>query len=521
MDRLQGFVTLLTRELAARMPGRQHDPIPLADIRTHVPYAMARRVLGIASHEDYEMAILRLAAGVGGYASTAPPDAAAQLAAEAAAPSPDTGLFRHFPEATITLTPAGLAQGGDEARFAPPLGALGAVATSGAERLVSVRGVDEAAAPCHRCGAAMAGGWKFCPNCGEPRDRPVRRHRVAVIAGDGIGPEVIEATLPILEAAAACHGFACAWHPLPLSAEHYLHTGESLPEPTFRHLRDEVDAILLGALGDPRVPGNEHARDILLGLRFGLDLYINFRPVRLVHPDLTPLRADPATGGPPEIDLVVFRENTEGAYRGRGRLEGEEHIAEEIITRRGVDRIVRAALEWADANGRTRVTMADKSNAIPAHRLWLERFQAIAAEFPGLDTEHRYVDALALELIRYPARFQVIVTNNLFGDILSDLAAGLVGGLGLAPSANLHPGRPGLFEPVHGSAPALAGGGVANPLAMVLTGALMFAALGEADAAHTVEDAVSRALDSGLRTPDLGGSHTTSDAARAVLDALA
>jgi len=520
MDDLQGFVTLLTRELAARMPGRQHDSIPLADIRTHVPYATARRVLGIASHEDYEMAILRLAAGVGGYASTHPPDAAAQLAAEAAAPSPDTGLFRHFPEATITLTPAGLAQGVDEARFAPPLGSPG-TAMAGAGRVAEVREGGDAAERCHRCGAANAVRWKFCPNCGEPRDRPVRQHRIAVIGGDGIGPEVLDATLPILEAAAACHGFACAWHRLPLSAEHYLHTGESLPEPLFRQLRDEADAILLGALGDPRVPGNEHARDILLGLRFGLDLYINFRPVRLLHPDLTPLRPDPNTGRPPEIDIVIFRENTEGAYRGRGRLEGEEHIAEEVITVRGVDRIVRAALEWADANGRTRVTMVDKSNAIPAHRLWLERFHALAAEFPGIDTEHRYVDALALELIRDPARFRVIVTNNLFGDIISDLAAGLVGGLGLAPSANLHPGRPGLFEPVHGSAPALAGGGIANPLAMVLTGALMLAALGEADAAQTVEDAVSRALASGLRTPDLGGSHTTRDAAQAVLDALA
>jgi len=517
MDDLQGLVTLLTRELATRTPGHERGPIPLAELASLVPYATARRELGIASHQDYEMAILRLAAGVGGYASAAPPDAAAQLAAEAASPSPDTGLFRHFPEATITFTPAAMAHDA-EARFAPP------VAPSGAGSGPSPSAVDAiglGVTPCRRCGSRWTNAWKFCPNCGEPREQPVRQHRIAVIAGDGIGPEVVDASLPIFETVAACHGFACVWDRLPLSAEHYLQTGESLTEGLFRRLRDHSDAILLGALGDPRVPGNEHARDILLGLRFRLDLYVNFRPARLLHPDLTPLRASPTTHAPPDIDCVVFRENTEGAYRGRSRREGEELIAEEVLTERGVDRILRAAFEWADANNRARVTMADKSNAIPAHRLWLERFREIATEFPGIDAEHRFVDALALELVRDPARFQVIVTNNLFGDILSDLVAGLVGGLGLAPSANLHPGRPGLFEPVHGSAPSLVGQGVANPLAMLLTGALMFDALGERDAAHAIEDAVSRALESGLRTADLGGSHTTSDAAQAVLDALA
>src|SRR5262249_28244076 len=156
----------------------------------------------------------------------------------------------------------------------------------------------------------------------------------------------------------------------------------------------------------------------------------------------------------------------------------------------GVDRIIRAAFEWARAHGRTRVTMSDKANAVPAHRIWQERFKAIAAEHPGIEVEHRFVDALALEMLRDPGRFQVIVTNNLYGDILSDLGAGLVGGLGLAPSANLHPGRPGLFEPVHGSAPPLAGKGVANPMAAILTGALMLESLGHADAARAIERAV-------------------------------
>jgi 3-isopropylmalate dehydrogenase len=339
-------------------------------------------------------------------------------------------------------------------------------------------------------------------------------HRVAVIAGDGIGPEVIDAAIPVIEKAAAAHGVSIRWERLPYSADHYLKTGETLPDPAFNHLRDDVDAIFLGAIGDPRVPGNEHARDILLGLRFRLDLYINFRPVQLLHPDLTPLRA--AQG----IDFVIFRENTEGVYLGRGRISGEEYVAEEINTTKGVDRIIRAAFDWARAHGKTRLTMSDKSNAVPAHRIWQERFKATAAEHPGITAEHRFVDALALEMVRDPGRFQVIVTNNLYGDILSDLGAGLVGGLGLAASANLHPGRPGLFEPVHGSAPPLAGKGVANPLAAILTGALMLEHLGHEDAARAIERAVRQALAAGVRTQDLGGTTSTSAAAAAVLERL-
>jgi 3-isopropylmalate dehydrogenase len=351
----------------------------------------------------------------------------------------------------------------------------------------------------------------------------VKRYRVAVIAGDGIGPEVIEAAIPVLERAAAAGGFGLDLERLPYSADHYLSTGETLPDAAFAHLRDDVDAIFLGAIGDPRVPGNEHARDILLGLRFRLDLYINFRPVQLLHPDLTPLRAVGDAQGPPDrptarppIDFVIFRENTEGVYLGRGRISGDEYIAEEVNTGKGVDRIIRAAFEWARAHGKTRVTMSDKSNAVPAHRIWQERFKAVAAEYPGIQPEHRFVDALAMEMVREPERFQVIVTNNLYGDILSDLGAGLVGGLGLAASANLHPGRAGLFEPVHGSAPPLTGKGVANPMAAILTGALMFEQLGHPDAARALERAVRGALADGARTPDVGGTSSTRAAAEAV-----
>ena len=344
------------------------------------------------------------------------------------------------------------------------------------------------------------------------------KHRVAVIAGDGIGPEVIEAAIPILDRVAAKHGFSVAWERLPYSADHYLKTGETLPDAAFQHLREDVDAIFLGALGDPRVPGNEHARDILLGLRFKLDLYVNFRPIELLHPDLSPLRLS-AVGpsGRPTVDFVIFRENTEGQYTGRGRSSGDEHIAEEVNTGKGVERIIRAAFEWAKSHGKTRVTMSDKSNAIPTHRVWQERFKAIAKEYPAIAAEHRYVDALALELVRDPQRFQVIVTNNLYGDILSDLGAGLVGGLGVAASANLHPGsRHALFEPVHGSAPAIAGKGTANPVAAVLTGGLMFEHLGHTAAALDLERAVTQALADGARTPDIGGKAGTREVATAV-----
>ena len=340
----------------------------------------------------------------------------------------------------------------------------------------------------------------------------MKEHDVAVIAGDGIGPEVIEAAIPILDRAAAKYSFALNWERLPYSADHFLRTKETLPDTAFHHLRDDVDAIFLGAMGDPRVPGNEHARDILLGLRFRLDLYVNFRPVTLLHADLTPLRLNS-----PTIDFVIFRENTEGQYTGRGRVSGDEHIAEEVNTGKGVERIIHAAFDWARQHGKTRVTMSDKSNAIPTHSIWQDKFKAVAAKYAGIQGEHRYVDALALELVREPTRFQVIVTNNLYGDILSDLGAGLVGGLGVAASANLHPGRPGgLFEPVHGSAPPLAGKGVANPVAAVLTGALMVEQLGHPDAARDLERAVKQALSDGARTPDIGGNASTLEVAAAI-----
>ena len=338
------------------------------------------------------------------------------------------------------------------------------------------------------------------------------RHRIAVIAGDGIGPEVIDAALAVLAAASRRHGFSLDVERLPYSADHYLATRVTIPDDAVEHLREGVDAIFVGALGDPRVPGNEHARDILLGLRFRLDLYVNLRPVTLLHPSLCPLR-EPASGAR-AIDFAIFRENTEGIYVGAGGglrvgTPDEVQLAEEVHTRKGVERIVRYAFEWAKANGKTRVTMSDKANAVPAHRLWTRVFAEVGAEYPGIEREHRYVDALAMELVREPERFQVVVTQNLFGDILSDLGAQLVGGLGISPSANLHPGRAGLFEPVHGSAPPLAGKGAANPFAAILTGAMLLRELRVADAPEALERAVREAVAAGVTTPDLGGTSGT------------
>jgi 3-isopropylmalate dehydrogenase len=292
-----------------------------------------------------------------------------------------------------------------------------------------------------------------------------------------------------------------------LGAQRYLETGVSITEAEMTELGSEYDAIFLGALGDPRVPGNEHARDILLGLRFRLDLYINLRPVRLIAPGRSPLRHATAK----ELDMVIFRENTEGSYVGMGGVfkrgtPDEVAIEEDVNTAKGVARIIRAAFEHASRTGRS-VTLADKSNAMRhAGQLWRRLFDEIAAEFPHVARQAMYIDALAMDMVLRPARYQVIVASNLFGDIISDLAAGLVGGLGLAPSANLHPGRPGLFEPVHGSAPDIAGSDRANPMAAMLTAALMLDHLGYLEEARLLERAVENAIQSGATTPDLGGS---------------
>jgi 3-isopropylmalate dehydrogenase len=335
-----------------------------------------------------------------------------------------------------------------------------------------------------------------------------RAKRIAVIAGDGIGPEVVRQALKVLSVLREQGAVSCVWDELPYGAEHYLETGVALPPDEPARFAREYDALLVGAFGDPRVADDAHARGILLRLRVELDLFINFRPARLLTPRLTPLRTVDERG----IDLALFRENTEGPYSGLGAVYGqgsaqEVGITVDVNTRRCAERLIRAACEWARAHRRRRVTLSDKANAMPdAHGVWRRAFERVGAEYPELEREQRYVDALCMELVREPGRFDVIVAPNLLGDILSDLAAEITGGPGLAPSANLHPGRIGLFEPVHGSAPALAGKDVANPLAAILSLALCCDALGWNEAAAAVRAAIADAIEHAQTTPDLGGS---------------
>ena len=347
--------------------------------------------------------------------------------------------------------------------------------------------------------------------------------RIALLPGDGIGPEVVREARRVLEAAQTAGLIRVEFEEFPHGADHYLATGETLGEETFARLRDDFPAILLGAVGDARVPDGAHARDILLGLRFGLDLFVNLRPVKLRSVDLTPLRlAEGET-----IDIAIVRENTEGFYTGSGGslragTPQEVAISESLATRFGVERVVRAAFDLARRDGRRRVTLGDKANAVPhVYGLWRRTFLEVAEEYPEIEAETRYVDALAMELVRHPAHFDVIVTENLLGDILSDLGAGLVGGLGLAPSANLNLSGRGLYEPVHGSAPDLVGTGTANPVAAVLSAAMLVRENGAPEAAERIESAVDRALLSGVMTRELGGDRTTEEVGRWIAEEVA
>lgn len=299
-----------------------------------------------------------------------------------------------------------------------------------------------------------------------------------------------------------------------LGAERFLRDGVTITDEEFRTLDEDHDAILLGALGDPRVPSNQHAKDILLGMRFKLDLFVNYRPSTLLFPELSPLR----DAKPFRID--IFRENTEGEYTGIGGsfktgTPDEIALEENVATRKGVERIIRAAFDFAGTQGRSRVTLVDKSNAMRhVGGLWRRVFREVADEHPEIDADAMYVDAMAMDLIRQPERYEVVVAGNLFGDIVSDLAAEVTGGLGMAPSANIHPGKNALFEPVHGSAPDIAGQGVANPLGAIRCVGLLFDHFGHPRAAQHIEDGVQASFASRDTTQDLGGKLTTEEVGR-------
>lgn len=346
--------------------------------------------------------------------------------------------------------------------------------------------------------------------------------RIAVIPGDGIGKEVAPEGVKLLEELSRLRGLGLEFTFFDYGADRYLRDGTTLPPEAIADLRDNYRAILFGAVGDPRVPDNRHAREILLALRFQLDLYVNLRPVRLLADRFSPLKGK----GTKEIRTVFFRENTEGVYVDVGGTfkqgtPDEVAVTEDVNTRKGVERICRAALDYARRHGEKTVWMSDKSNAMRhAGGLWQRVWKELAGEYRDLELKHMYVDVLAMQMVLRPELFRVVVTNNLFGDILTDLGAGLAGGLGFAASANLHPGKIGLFEPVHGSAPDIAGTGRANPIATFLTCALLLEHLGHDEEARLVERAVEMAVAENVLTPDVGGDRTTEQVSAFVREQL-
>ena len=318
--------------------------------------------------------------------------------------------------------------------------------------------------------------------------------------------------MQVTEATAAAFDIPLELDWFDYGADNYLKTGVGLPEGAMESLRDDYDAIYLGALGDPRIPDMAHGKEILLGMRFGLDLFVNHRPVKLLDESLCPLKGRTLE----DIDFVVFRENTEGAYVGIGGIfkkgtPDEVALQEDVNTRKGVERIIRYAFEYAQQHGRKSVVMSDKSNVLRyGHDLWQRVFEEVRAEYPEIESWHLFVDALTMQMIKDPSQFDVIVTCNMFGDIVTDLGAQLQGGLGVAGSANVNPlTGAGLFEPVHGSAPKYAGKGIANPFAAILTAQLMFEFLGHDAAGIAIEDSIRQCIADKQVTRDLGGSLTT------------
>lgn len=343
--------------------------------------------------------------------------------------------------------------------------------------------------------------------------------KIAIIPGDGIGPEVMAQATRLLEELNRRRNLGLSLVQLDWGAERWLREKVGLPKGALEELKKDYAAVLFGALGDKRIPDMAHGREILLGMRFGLDLYVNSRPVKLLDPRLCPLK------GVDALDMVLLRENTEGLYVGMGGTfhDGEpDEVAQDIEfnTRKGVERIQRYAFELARTR-RKKLCVVDKNNAVRfGGKLWQRVFADLKAQFPDVEATHLLADVAAMELVRNPGRFDVMVAGNLIGDILTDLGAAIMGGLGVAPSANLNPGKVSLFEPVHGSAPDIVGKGLANPLASFLTVALMMEHLGHPGLKDSIEAGVQACVARDLVTPDLGGKLSTREAADAMLEAI-
>ncbi|HXW51858.1 MAG TPA: 3-isopropylmalate dehydrogenase [Candidatus Acidoferrales bacterium] len=330
-----------------------------------------------------------------------------------------------------------------------------------------------------------------------------KTYRIAVIPGDGVGPEVTAQGLAVLARAAQLFDFRYETTEFPFGSEHYLATGELLPEGQLDRFRT-YDAILLGAIGDPRLPPGLVERGVIAAIRFGLDLYINLRPIKLYAERLCPIKGKT----PADVDMIVVRENTEDLYTGMGGYfkrgtPDEVVIANQIFTRKGCERAVRYAFALAASrNKRNKLTLVDKANAIEVQGLWRRTVEEVAHDFPGVSFEFAYVDAACMWMVKNPESFDVIVTPNLFGDILTDLGAIVQGGMGIAASGNIHPGQVSLFEPIHGSAPKYKGRNVVSPIAAIAAVGMLLDYIGEARAAHAIENTIAGLLSS-ERIPSL------------------
>jgi 3-isopropylmalate dehydrogenase len=345
-------------------------------------------------------------------------------------------------------------------------------------------------------------------------------YRIGVIAGDGIGPEVTAAALRVLDACERRFGFRTERTAFPWSGAHFLATGERLTLEKMAPIRAQ-DAVLMGAIGHPDAPRGMIERDVIIGLRKGLDLYVNLRPVDLYDDRLSPLRGK----GAKEIRMTIIRENTEDAYTQEGErtdIGTPREVASVPMrfTRPGVERIIRYAFELARKNGQRHVTLVDKANAIPIQEIWRDVFEELGTEFPDVRRDAMYVDAAAMWMVLKPEQFDVVVTTNLFGDILSDLGAALAGGLGTASSGNINPGKVSIFEPIHGSAPKYAGKGVASPIAAIGALAMLLDHLGELEASKAVDSAIRNGLQRGRIKGVDAGSQLTEEVAEVVATTL-
>lgn len=345
--------------------------------------------------------------------------------------------------------------------------------------------------------------------------------KIAVIKGDGIGPEVVKESLAVLDVICEKFNIPCEVKEYPYGADYFLETKISIPEEVFSEWPKKYNAILFGAVGDPKVKPNDYAKEILLGLRFRLDLYVNLRPVRLLNKRYCPLKDIEEK----DVNFTVFRENTEDLYTDNGgnfkkNTYDEIAIENSIHTRKGVERIIRQAFEYADKNGLGSVVMSDKCNAMRyVGDLWQRVFHKVGEMYPRIEKRHLLIDALHMQLIRDPSQFEVIVTSNVFGDILTDVSAQIQGGMGLSASANLNPENAvlkGMYEPIHGSAPDIAGKGKANPMASILSLAMLLNDQGYFRQAELINQAVKKALECGCTTPDLGGNYTTEQVGQSI-----